>query len=555
MSSDWSSKVSRNYDQQERRKAAQDQRRSVSSEGADERQGSLAVLGEVLGLPQAALKDAIGVGENWVDGPITVPRNSVTGVNFSDPGQPLPDEDIAPGVNLALDMTVDPLNLLGAGLFSSGVKGARAIAGADSLKGNALSSARNYIDNHYGASGNAVPNRVDEFISNNVGMLSKIPKVGPRLADIKNPQDSANMREKVGSFVGWAGDSLRRGVEQTISPSARANYREFGINKTTQDVAQEALEAGGTRDMGKAVAQVQASGTLIPDQAGRVGRVSEDIKDIERRSYLTEPVPITKGSYTNLIKDNKLQGSYESGKRVSIPDKDLNIIDEHVRSVWKGADDKPIGESAGSQIRIKNPGAGDQRAGAHHGDFAAKSTVMPALRRLFKDGKKRSTEEIHEFVKSSKNKKMSLHPKSETLADAKENGIWITGSFVGNAVTEGGVNYIAKIDNNGRIMAVISDEHNFLEKAPVVGDLVTEALPNRSLSVTAPMFFDAAKNKATIKSPQPKDKKNVEQSLRNIVDTTPSEKLLDQERKVNAGAYLVGTGMLTGRENNRRRNQ
>ncbi len=173
---------------------------------------------------------------------------------------------------------------------------------------------------------------------------------------------------------------------------------------------------------------------------------------------------------------------------------------------------------------------------------------MPALRRLFKDGKNRSTEEIYEFIKSSKNKKMSLHPKSETLADAKENGIWITGSFVGNAVTEGGVNYIAKIDNNGRIMAVISDEHNFLEKAPVVGGLVTEALPNRSLSVTAPMFFDAAKNKATIKSPQPKDKKNVEESLRSIVDTTPSEKLLNQERKVNAGAYLVGTGMLTGRE-------
>lgn len=41
MISDWSSKVSRNYDQQERRKAAQDQRKRVSSEGAEEMQQAL----------------------------------------------------------------------------------------------------------------------------------------------------------------------------------------------------------------------------------------------------------------------------------------------------------------------------------------------------------------------------------------------------------------------------------------------------------------------------------------------------------------------------------
>jgi hypothetical protein len=311
-----------------------------------------------------------------------------------------------------------------------------------------------------------------------------------------------------------------------------------------QDVAREALESGGSRDQGKAVAQVQASGALIPDQASRVGKVSQDVEDIKRRSFLTEPVKATEGAYKKLIRDNKLQGTYEkSGIAAPVTDKDLDIIDQHVRTVWKDRKDKSISETPSADIRIKNPGAGDQITGAHVKDFSTKSGVHSTMRALFKENPKPTVEETWSFINDSR---LKLHPKSETLKDARKNGIWVTGSFSGTAITEGGVNFIAKISPNGRVMAVVSDEHNFLEKVPVVGRVIESALPNRSLSVTPPMHFDVKKTKEKIKSPQPKDKKDVKQSLQNIVDATPDPALLRQERKVNTGAGMVGAGMLTG---------
>ena len=488
-----------------------------------------------LDAPQRAMKEAISGDPNTFG----VPEFSYQGpVGKSGERVATYDQD---AVEAVLDVVADPLNLIGAGAITSGVRGARRLAGADSLRGSALSSAPNYIPNFYGPSKTAQPTRVDEMVADRV----------PRFEDA---QQVADAREKVGSFVDWMGSSAVRGVEQVLDPSARALYRETGINRTSQEAAKEALEKGGTRDIGKAVAQVQASDILIPDQAGRRGPVSPDVKDIETRSYLTEAVPIQEGSYTSLIKKNDLKGKYESGRNVGVSDKDLNIIDEHVRTVWRDADGTSIGDSQGSHIRIKNAGAGDQVTGAHHADFATKSTVLTALRPLFKGGKNATVPQLHAFIKNLDSNKIRLHSKSKTLEDAQENGIWITGSFVGNAVTEGGVNYIAKINPNGRVMAVISDEHNFLEKTPVVGDVVSGGLPNRSLSVTPPMHFDIKKNKEKIKSPQPEKKADVKESLRNIAEAKPSQRMLTQERKVNVGAATLGTGMLTGgnREKERR---
>lgn len=485
--------------------------------------------------PQRKLKETISGDPNTFG----VPEFSYQGpVGKSGERIATYDQD---AVEAVLDVVADPLNLVGAGAITSGVRGARRLAGADSLRGSALSSAPNYIPNFYGPSKTAQPTRVDEMVA------SRVPK-------FEDAQQVADAREKVGSFVDWMGSSTVRGVEQILDPSARALYRETAINRTSQEAAKEALEKGGTRDIGKAVAQVQASDILIPDQAGRRGPVSPDVKDIERRSYLTEAVPLQQGSYTRLIKKNDLKGKYESGRNVGVADKDLNIIDEHVRTVWRDADGTSIGNSPGSHIRIKNAGAGDQVTGAHHADFATKSTVLTSLRPLFKGGKNATVPQLHAFIKKLDNSKIRLHPKSKTLEDAQENGLWITGSFVGNAVTEGGVNYIAKVNPNGRVLAVISDEHNFLEKTPVVGTVVSGGLPNRSLSVTPPMHFDIKKNKEKIKSRQPDKKVDVKESLRNIAEAKPSQKMLNQERKVNAGATTLSTGMLTGgnREEERR---
>ncbi len=417
----------------------------------------------------------------------------------------MPPELYAAG-NTALDIVADPLNLIGAGLFTKGARAANAATGALSGRGNATGAAKNYIDNFY--------------------------------------NQEASKQQRVQSFGEWGADGVRRAVEQTVDPRSRALYREQGINSAMQDTARTALETGATRDTAKAVAQVQASGTLIPDQAGRVGPKAQAVKDLESRSFLTEPVPAKTGAYKSLIKDNDLKGKYESGKTAPVSDSDLAIIDEHIGQVWKDRKGKPLRESEGAHIRIKNAGAGDQVSGAHHADFIRKSGVTQTLGRLFKDGKNHTLEQMHELITNSS--KVKIHPKSKTMKDVEENGLWVTGSFTGTAITEGGVNYIARIRPNGRVMAVVSDEHNFLEKLPGVGGALDSALPNRSVSVTPPMHFDLKKSKAKVKSEQPQNKANVKESLESIANAEPSRGMLTAEKQKNTGAAVTATGLLTG---------
>jgi hypothetical protein len=484
---------------------------------------------------RAALGDS---AEKFTEEDVRFSRPSVLGMNPSNPTQP-PEDVVLPAetVNAGFDMMFAPTNLVGSGLFANGVRTARNIAGANSLRGNTVGAAKNFIPNNYGPSGTARPTVVDEL------MVGRVPGV-------QDAQQAANAREKVGSFVRWAGDSVARGVQQTISPSARALYREQGINRTMQETAKTALETGASRDTAKAVAQNQASGMLIPNQAGRVGPKAPAVKNLEDRSFLTEPVPAESGAYKGLVKDNKLKGKREKGGNVGIADKDLEIVDEHIGKVWKDRNGVPLNESDGAHIRIKNAGAGDQITGAHHADFVAKSGVHRTFSKLFKDGKNHSLEEMHGILDNLDKGNLRLHPKSKTMEDVEKNGLWVTGSFSGTAITEGGVNFIAKISPNGRVMAVVSDEHNFLEKIPVVGKVLEEALPNRSVSATPPMHFDLKKNKEKIKSVQPENKTNVKESLFDIATAKPSANLVRAEQQVNAGAAMTATGLLTGGSKN-----
>lgn len=455
---------------------------------------------QVLDAPQRALKEAIsGDPNSWglpdfsYEGPVGKSGERVATYT---------DEGLEP----VLDVLVDPLNVVGAGVAGSGARTARALTGSLSSRGNTTGAAKNYIDNFY--------------------------------------NQQATMPERVKSFVEWGADGVRRAIEQTVDPRARALYREQGINSAMRDTAQRAVETGASRDTAKAVAQVQASGTLIPDQAGRVGPKAQAVKDLEARSFLTSPVPAKTGAYKELIKDNKLKGQYESGKTAAVSDKDLDIIDDHVGKVWKDRSGRPLRDSPGGHIRIKNAGAGDQVSGAHHADFIRKSGVVQSLGKLFKDGKNHSLQELHDIL--SKSERVKIHPRSKTMEDVKENGLWVTGSFTGTAITEGGVNYIAKVSPNGRVTAVVSDEHNFLEKLPVVGKGLETVLPNRSVSITPPMHFDLKKSKAKIKSVQPENKANVKESLLNLAEAEPSKEMLAAERNINRGATMVGAGMLTG---------
>jgi hypothetical protein len=521
-------------------------------------QGGFSLAGDGLEYPQRQLKKNIsGDEESWGLPDFSYDVNVGNRAGYR--GTATVTDEIA---EAGLDFGVDPVAPIvgGVGLAAKGIRTAHKLAGPRSLKGNTLSAPSNEINNHYKPSDTAQPNVVDELIMQNQETLSRVPKVGPRIRNLENTQDSANMREKLTSGAGWLTDSLWRSLNQTVSPSARALYREQQVTQTMQEKAEEALRLKTLKANHRATAQTQFT-TNVANQAGRTGDVAEGVDGLNRRSFLTEPVKVTEFSYKDAIKSNNLKGSYASGYTAPVSDQDLDIIGEHVNNVWRDRKDRVLSETPEAEIRIKNAGAGDQVTGSHHKDFIAKSKLIPSIRRMFGDNKKLSERELWEKVKAEsdanrrwndkRNKdkqkpKWVLTERSETWEGAKDKGVWVTGSFTGDAITEGGVNYIAKISPNGRVMGVVSDEHNFLEKLPGVGPALDAALPNRSVSVTPPIHYDVIKNKEKIESVQPANKADVKESLFGIATAKPSDELLRAEKQVNAGVATASAGMLTG---------
>jgi hypothetical protein len=92
--------------------------------------------------------------------------------------------------------------------------------------------------------------------------------------------------------------------------------------------------------------------------------------------------------------------------------------------------------------------------------------------------------------KNSPNREAGFKVLNPDVEHAKKNGLWLQSSFVGDAVVEGGVNVITKVMPSGRAISFISDVHDFLEKAPVVGKVLGKAFPETNLAVVGPLHQD-----------------------------------------------------------------
>jgi hypothetical protein len=123
---------------------------------------------------------------------------------------------------------------------------------------------------------------------------------------------------------------------------------------------------------------------------------------------------------------------------------------------------------------------------------------------------------------------------------------------------EGGVNVITKVMPSGRAISFISDVHDFLEKAPVVGKQLGKLLPETNLAVVGPLHQDVlgtkwakkAKEKEGLKADDGRrgvsldtdpTRRNPKEVLQDYVSVRPSAKGVAAET-----AKVTGRGMLTG---------
>lgn len=534
---------------------------------------------------RAALGDS---PEEFTKEDFIVPRASVLGMNMSNPQEQMPDQRIPKDlVNAGFDTLFAPSNALGVGLVTKGVnrvsqaaKDAIDYFGPAAGKGGVTASMPNYIDNYYGPT----PPDPDKPIRSAIGTgtdkaISAIPGV--------DPEKVRATRQKVLGMYNWGRRSVTEGIEYLLDPQARATYKEMGITPGSQRHVSRALADDAIH---KATAQVQYT-SHIGRQAGREGPIAKQVQTIMDKSGVTDYFAYTDGSYASAIKEGKFYPT-SGGRKSNMSAGDLKYIEEHFGTVWKTPDPKgnrvEFKDDEGTILLIKAPGIGTQtgdhyndiiQAGGYVGDLYkafTKHDGKPSLEQLWTELKKASDKnaEFNALPKSERNgkTKWTLKGDSSTLEGAKENGIWITDSKSGRAYTEGGINFLVKVQPNGNIFAVMSDEHNFLESIPAKIDegvrrvtgreegasLISQfekVLPHRLVAVTPPMqanIFNLRKQLGT-EGPQISNVKAAQEGavkreeLQAFVDARPSERgmLIEQQRNRGAAEVLGGVGMLT----------
>lgn len=458
----------------------------------------------------------------------------------------------------AASFVFDPLNFIPVAGMSKFFKGGKEILEQvlpESGRGMFTAALSNYIPNWYGPVDKTVT-AIDEAVA----------KVGQALG--RGPQtveEAVGLRKKSSGFAGWSMDAMKNIADMLVSPEKRALYREQGI--AGQGIVARELAEG---EMRKAFAQVQYM-SHIGKQAGRVGDVAPAIDDVMKASGVSDYMAYYPGAYRDAVRSENLQGTV-GGRKIRMTDQELNIIEDHIGSIWKspeGGVQKSFNESNQKPILfMKTPD--NINTGMHFQDAMKSGGYVSSMYQVLKKAEGTlTTEELYKQLKKLEGSaKWKFHPKSATLEDVSENGIWVTGSFTGSAITEGGVNFITKLYPSGKYMTVVSDEHNFFEtlldkvasKASGGRATGTQILESRLLAATPPMTGNVYRHRKQLGKDAPlyeKAKGRGERALNKelleeITSATASSELVAAEAKRQRGAELITAGALieTGQETN-----
>jgi hypothetical protein len=453
------------------------------------------------------------------------------------------------------DIFADPTIVAGGALTKAGQK----VIPNSAMKGNWASGSPNYIEGYYGdPSPNVKPTKLERAIAE---PLLKRKGVNPTDTRVQTAARKAK------GAAQWAGQSAMNMASDVLNPYARALYGETGINRSSQRRVQNLVEKGSNRDTQKAVAQAIYN-SYIPLQARRQGPLAPELKEISNYSNVQN----SKKMSLEVFKEgaDKTSFSFTDGnktRKVNTPKKDMEFAYEYIKQAW---DLDPENTS----ILFKRPTGS---SGNHLSDLAKKSPLNSKIRDAFvgleKNKTKPNVENLFESLSQEanrikiKNQKLPKNsPSRETgfkvlnpdVEHAKKNGLWLQSSFVGDAVVEGGVNVITKVMPSGRAISFISDVHDFLEKAPVVGKQLGKLLPETNLAVVGPLHQDVlgtkwakrAKEKAGLKQDDSRrdfsldvdpTRRNSKEVLQDYVNVKPSAKGVAAET-----AKVAGRGMLTG---------
>jgi len=334
--------------------------------------------------------------------------------------------------------------------------------------------------------------------------------------------------------------------------------------------------------MDEAFAQAIYNSHMI-DQSGMVvPKMHESMQEIRKRLSLQPTVVNEHGTIVAALRKHsgevpegyqyvrKADGSFklnDEGKRIRRPKfvkreqslDEAKIVEDHINNV-QGLD-----PTAGTSSITVKPQAG--RAGHHFNDVVARNPANNTQSNVIKDNwdefNQTGRVPMDKFQKHWEDAELTQSGRNTwRIKSFDEDGVWITGSKTGRAIVEGGVNYIAKYRNDGTLMAVMSDKHDFLEKFPILGRLIRKMLPINKVAITPametnifdlkPLSFSDKKYGLDPLNPAPvqtaaqkipkvrpaavtKDERTYPQLLTDYVEAKPQQDVLNAERVKVAG--------------------
>lgn len=528
-------------------------------------------VGDVAGtLMDPLIPDIVkeGIGD-VVRGAINSPLGKIAAKWMED--NPEKARDIMSGMNVA--------SLLpGAAITKTGKK--MLSYGDDATKGGLLANASNYINNFYG------PGEATKASKKVGGMLEK----GLPLS----PEQAQGAAQKALGMGQWGVNAAKDMASHITSPSSRALYGEQGITKPAQNIVKGHLDNAATdsRALSKGVSQVQYSSHHIPHQAGRKGDFNPAAAEVNNRSFLTEPFPNKEGTLSQRLQQfpvrkdpNNAQRASNLGPAVAEWKKGADIVDDYLSPADAKYVEKYVrsipGFDSGNFV-IKAPSS--IQTGGHFHDVMNKNKMLSSVSEVFKKmGDKDGNIDLKDLVKGLNKERAKLESKLKPLPEGKtklqkvgmavakktglvkpesvgwrvlkeaDDGVWIGGSKVGTAVTEGGIGYIVKVEKNGSLTGFMLDKHDFLEKLPGAGKAAESLLPNDMIAVTPMMKSNIHSARKTGKRAQehfqqvPANKgteDTMQGLLEQYVNAKPSARNVRGEQLKTAGAAASLGGLL-----------
>jgi hypothetical protein len=343
---------------------------------------------------------------------------------------------------------------------------------------------------------------------------------------------SGNPYKTVTGFADWGMKGLGDAVRMMFDPQARAKYTETGVNPMPfEDNMRKYRQAQKDYEEGKITSEELTDAKRTAHQQLQATSNIREQANAQAKGYdLTEDAIVNaadvgattragatywnpKGDtwYDDIVAPSRPN---QNTKYDRYTPEDSQTIQNHITRSW-GVD--PTKEDV--KFIVKNS---RRISGAHQFDLFNNNKVPNAIARSFKDMAKdnnrfnfKTPQELHDYLVDPKRQFDKDGEKLYTVKFddpdriANDGGIWVSGSTVGTAKVEGGVNTLYKVYPDGRIFGVMSDLHDFLEKVPGLGQGLKGALPTKVVAITPPLYGDVW-NMKTAGSKKPKNRKKLD---------------------------------------------